>query len=109
MPTGDDPPPPGFHDLGAVQANGSNRGSATGRLSDDDIPLRAPAEMSRPDLLARVEEPHHVSGNRIGSGYPVALVIVAHGAREPEVFPEGGPAERLGDDVVNLHRRACDA
>ena len=40
---------------------------------------------------------------------PIPLVVVAHRAREPEVLPEGWPAQRLGDDVIDLHRRADDA
>lgn len=86
MPTRDNPTPPGFHELGTIQANRSDRSSASWRLADDKRSLRAPAEMIQPDLLSWVEETHDFPGVRVGSGDSIALVIVAHRAREPEVL-----------------------
>jgi len=96
MPSGDDPSPPGFHELSAVQANGGDRGSAGRRLANDHVPFLTPLEMLGPGLSPWVEEAHDLSRARVGSGDPIPLVVVAHRTREPEVLPDGGPAQRLG-------------
>lgn len=109
MPTHDRPPPPGFHELGAVQADRGDRRSANRGLADDDVPRGTPAEMIRPGLPSWVEEAYDFPRAGIESGYPIAPMIVAHRARKPEVLPDGQTSQRLGDDVIDLHRRAGDA
>ncbi len=109
MPARADPSPASFHELGAVQTNRSDGGSASRRLTDDHVPFRAPAEMVRPSLPPRIEEAHHLARVRIGGSDPVALVVIAHGACRPKVLLDSEPAQRLGDDVVDLHGSACDA
>lgn len=105
MPTRADPPPPGLDEIDTIQTNGGDRGSASRCLANDHVPLRAPAEMIWPDLSPRVEEAHDLSCERVGSNYPIALVIVAHRAGEPEVLLDGEPAQRLGDDMWSISIR----
>src|SRR5262249_48759860 len=97
-----------FHELGTVQAYRGDGCSTRRRPADDNVALLTPTEVIRPHLSTWVEEPHHLSGEGIEGCDPVALVIVAHRAQKPQVLPHGGTAEGLGNDVVDLHRRAGD-
>src|SRR5512140_719814 len=93
------------HDL----AERRDRGSANRCLANDNVPLHAPTEMLGPCLAPWVEQAHDVSCERVGSRYPIPLVIVAHRAGGPEILLDGEPAERPRDDVIDLHPRASDA
>jgi pyridoxine 5'-phosphate synthase PdxJ len=62
--------------------------------------------MVLPGLAAWIEEPDHRAGLRVEGGDAIALVFVAQGTSEPEVLLLSKTAQRLGDDVVDLHRRS---
>lgn len=108
MPTGNDPPAPGLHELGAIHAKRGDCGSASWRLADNQVPFVVLARMVEPNLPARIEKTHDLACARVGGRDPIALVIVAHRAREPKIVSCGRPAERLRDKVIDLQRCSRD-
>jgi len=106
MPTHGHPRLPGFDQRWPVEAQCHNGCPPDGRQAIDPISLGCPRKVFLPYLVARIKEPHNFICERIKCGDPVAFVIVAERASQPEIIFFGEAAERLWNDVVNLHRRA---
>ena len=78
-------------------------------LYDDLIACGAPDEMISPGLLTGIEQAHNLAGRGVEHGDAVALVIIAHRARRPQVFSDGQTSQRFRRNVVDLHSSARDA
>src|SRR5437762_9722232 len=76
--------------------------------ADDPVAGFIPAEVLVPELMTRVEEAHGFARDGIDRRNAICLMIVAQRARKPEVFFLAQTAERLRDQVVQLHRTAND-
>src|SRR5580693_6646190 len=95
-------------ELGTENLQRADGGPPRGRPSEDPIPCRRPAEVLRPSLRPGVEEADNLARVGVDGDDPVALVRVAEPTSDPEVRFFRGPAQRLGDDVLDLHRRPDD-
>ena len=64
--------------------------------------------MFRPDLSPRIEKALHFSGEQVQERDSIRFMVIAQCASKPEVLFLSRPAQRLRNDVVELHGRADD-
>lgn len=104
VPAGADPQPASAYQGDTIQIQCDYRHSPLRRLPLNDRAAVDPDEMLLPHLPARVEQADNLTREWIETRHLIALMLVAERAREPEVGFLGRPADRLGDDVLNLHK-----
>jgi len=85
-----------------VQVESGDGGSTTGRASNDEGTIIAPAKVLLPLLAAGIEQPHSTTGQRVPTVGLVALEQVTGMARQPEIFLIVRSAFRLWNDVINF-------
>ncbi len=108
VPSGGDPHLPRLDQDRPVEVESLDCGAPDRCQADDFIPLIGPPEMVTPLLMTRIEQSDGLSRSRIGGGTPTSLRIVACGACQPEVVLLSGTSQDFGDEVFNLHGKACD-
>jgi len=102
MPTGCNPFTPGRHCKKVVQFQSNDCGTPAGRPSDDLCAVRAPREMPRPSLRARIEKPNASVCDRIMAVRLNAFETVAGTARKPNIFFLIRAATRGRLDMLNF-------
>ena len=108
VPSDRDPLLPGLDQAFTVQLESVDCGSPDRRQAQDDVPFIRPLEMVLPLLVTWIEQSDRLSRSRIGGGYPTSFRVVACGACQPEVVLLSGTSQHFGDQVFDLHGKACD-
>jgi hypothetical protein len=83
-----------------VQVEHADSRSSRWREPHDSNTFRIPCEMSRPQVLARVEDGHYFTCSRIASFKAIASTLIAVSASECQIVCIVRAAGRLGQHVV---------